>query len=165
MLCASLPESLPKANSLTFITRADAKPELVQRLLSNTFRDSLDCPELNSIRTPDEVEEGYLAGTPNPSQWWLALEGETSVGLLILGEGMVPALRDLAYLGVIPAMRRRGIARSMLSFAMHQARVDGATGMTLLVDERNSPAIALYQQSGFRQFEVRGVYLRRTSLE
>jgi mycothiol synthase len=132
----------------------------LQRLIVSTFEQSLDCPELNGIRTPDDIYAGYRAGTPAPSRWWLAWENTEAVGILIVADGASPRLLDLAYLGVLPGSRRRGIGREMLAHVLHIAKTSGADGMTLLVDERNQPAIQLYEQFGFRTFDRRELLLK-----
>jgi len=162
---AALPHSPSAPNTMQFESRSAANEAAFVRLLSSTFKESRDCPELNDIRTSEEVYAGYLAGSPDPNCWWLARQEAEPVGVLILGEGSTGGLRELAYLGVVPAARRRGVAREMLSFALQFAQNQGAFGMTLMVDERNRPAINLYERLGFKTIDMRDVYLRLAAAE
>lgn len=139
---------------------AEADPEVFRDTLMATFEASLDCPELNGLRGPDEVLAGHVAGAPDLSRWWLARAGGEPAGVLILAESDASACWDLAYLGVAPGCRRRGIGRALVEFAVRQAGDAGATTFKLLVDERNGPAIDLYKSYGFRMVDVREVYLR-----
>lgn len=131
-----------------------------QETLLRTFDETLDCPELNHLRTSDEIFAGHRAGAPDASRWWLIEVGDKPVGVLILADAPFPDFWDLAYLGILPEARRRGLAREALAFAKRQAVAVGQKGMTLMVDERNRPAIDLYQQHGFHFVATRDVYLR-----
>jgi ribosomal protein S18 acetylase RimI-like enzyme len=156
-----LPHSDAPPEMAVRLTARDENNSLeFQRMISSTFAGSLDCPEFNNIRTAEEVYAGYLAGTPDPTRWWLASHQDEPIGVLILGDGASAELRDLSYLGVVPRARKRGFGRQLLAFAFQKTIESGATGMTLLVDGRNQPAINLYHQYGFRQFEVRHLFLR-----
>lgn len=53
--------------------------------------------------------------------------------------------------GVLPAYRRRGITRAMLTHLQQQARILGLRELSLDVLECNDNAIALYQKMGFTQ--------------
>ena len=51
--------------------------------------------------------------------------------------------------------RRRGVARTLLEIAEHQARRDGATGVALDTGLGNAPARALYEACGFTRGSFR----------
>src|SRR5206468_2521593 len=58
---------------LTFRPFDEAEPELFQQTLLRTYEDTLDCPEVNGLRTVEEVLAGHRAqGTYDPGRWWLA---------------------------------------------------------------------------------------------
>ncbi len=56
---------------------------------------------------------------------------------------------EILTLAVIPATRRQGLGRALLSAAMARARAAGARRMVLEVSAGNIPARALYAASGF----------------
>jgi ribosomal protein S18 acetylase RimI-like enzyme len=63
---------------------------------------------------------------------------------------------DLQRVAVLPALRRRGLARNLLA-----ALVDGLAAPVLLeVSELNSRAIALYRAEGFTEIGRRRRYYR-----
>ena len=64
----------------------------------------------------------------------------------------------MAYLGLTPAARGRGLGRATVIHALEVARPLRAR-LELAVDSRNTPAKRLYTQTGFRPTEVRGVHL------
>lgn len=67
---------------------------------------------------------------------------------------------EVLTLATAPAMRRRGLARSILHEAEEQAKAQGAATIFLEVAENNTAAIGLYTSSGYSQIGRRpGYYL------
>ena len=64
-------------------------------------------------------------------------------------------LMDLA---VDPAARRRGLARTLVSYALRFAQARGAVRAVLEVRASNQPAQSLYEQFGFRKLALRENY-------
>ena len=118
--------------------------------------------QLRSMRAEDlgEVERIERAGQPNPWSRQLFLECLDSryrcdvlaVDGSLAGFQILSYVLDEAHLlniGVDPAMRRRGLAREMLTRAMRESAEAGATNMFLEVRAGNTGAIALYDELGF----------------
>jgi ribosomal protein S18 acetylase RimI-like enzyme len=63
-------------------------------------------------------------------------------------------------LAVLPASRGRGIGRALLVAAEERARARGCAKLTLEVREDNARARGLYQERGFRDFELAGASYR-----
>ncbi|HEY7159479.1 MAG TPA: N-acetyltransferase [Gemmataceae bacterium] len=144
--------------------RLDYRPfddgQLFRRTLLRTYEDTRDCPEVNGVRTIDEVLEGHRAqGVFAPERWQLALEAGRPVGVLMATEMPESGDWEIAYMGVVPEARWHGFGREMLLHALCEARAAGAPGVTLSVDARNQPAWELYRSVGFEPFEQRAVYL------
>jgi ribosomal protein S18 acetylase RimI-like enzyme len=59
-------------------------------------------------------------------------------------------------LAVLPAARGRGLGRALLVAAEDMARARGCAKLTLEVREDNARARGLYQERGFRDFELAG---------
>ena len=138
--------------------RCDRK--LFRQSLLGSYEGTLDCPEVNGVRTLDEILEGHKAqGVHDPERWWLAMESGQPAGVLLLTA--IPEWQgwDLSYLGVVPAARRRGVGRELARKALRDAHAAGARQVTLSVDERNRPAWELYRSLGFVMCEQREVYL------
>lgn len=69
-------------------------------------------------------------------------------GLLIARRAADEA--ELLTLGVVPACRRAGLGRALLTKALEDLRASGAATLFLEVDEGNAAALALYRSLGAR---------------
>jgi ribosomal protein S18 acetylase RimI-like enzyme len=128
--------------------------------LERTYIGTLDCPEVNNVRTIEEVIRGHQAqGSFRARNWWMARERDRPVGVMMVTEAEDFPAWELAYFGVVPEARRRGIGREMLRKALFEARAAEARQLTLSVDNRNLPARNLYQRFGFEAYDGREVYL------
>jgi len=94
--------------------------------------------------------------------------GEGERGEIVGGAWMrvVPGKRGLAYvddstpqlgIAVMPAYQRRGFGRRLLEAALEAARAHGFRQVALTVHPAN-PAIALYEELGFRKNGMRATY-------
>ncbi len=134
--------------------------ETFRHTLTRTYEGTLDCPEINGVRTIDDVVAGHRAqGAFYPERWWLACEGKTPVGVLLMTEMPDSGEWELAYMGVIPEARRCGMGSEILLYALCAARAADVPAVTLSVDARNEPARKLYEAMGFEAYDGRLVYL------
>jgi ribosomal protein S18 acetylase RimI-like enzyme len=156
-----LPYGLVRAaDRLVYQSYADGSPDLFHRTLLRTYEETLDCPEVSGVRSLDEVLEGHRAqGTYDPGRWWLALDGDRPVGVLLLTGLTEWAAWEVAYVGIVPEARRRGWGRELLHKALRAAHASEAAHLTLSVDARNRPAWRLYLDLGFESYDCREVYL------
>lgn len=104
------------------------------------------------------VSEGVLGRLPTIS--YLVAE----VAGVVVGHAVVSVAGDLAELqriAVMPAMRRRGVARDLLAEARAIA-MSGPSGpaerLLLEVREDNAPALAFYSRHGFTELARRPRY-------
>ncbi|HEV3203443.1 MAG TPA: GNAT family N-acetyltransferase [Gemmataceae bacterium] len=152
-----LPES--KAE-LTYQTYRNCDRAVFQQTLLRTYEDSKDCPEVNGVRTIDEIITGHKAqGRHNPDYWWLASAEGHPVAVLLIAEVAEWQCWDLAYVGVAPEARRRGFGKELTIKALWEACQAQQTQLTLSVDARNHPALNLYRRLGFEPYDQRHVYL------
>lgn len=143
---------------LDYQSFADDAP--FRQTLLRTYEGTRDCPEVNGVRSIDEVIEGHRAqGKFDPDRWWLVREDEKPVGVLMMTEIPESGDWEVAYMGVVPEARRRGFGREILLQALCEARVAEAPAVTLSVDSRNQPAWNLYRALGFEPYDQRLVYL------
>ena len=145
-----------------FQTFAECDRNVFEQTLLRSYEGTLDCPEVNGVRTIGEIIAGHQSqGLHDPGRWWLASVATAPVGVLLAtamphGEGW-----DLAYLGLVPEARRHGYGREMTLKALCEARAADALQMTLSVDVRNRPAWQLYRSVGFEPVDERAVFLWR----
>jgi ribosomal protein S18 acetylase RimI-like enzyme len=155
-----LPDGPARGARLRYRTYKDGDQDVFHQTLLRSYEKTLDCPELNGVRELDEIIEGHKAqGRHDPGRWWLAREAGRPVGVLLLTEMPEWDGWDLAYVGVVPEARGRGLGRELTRKALTEARAAGATQVTLAVDARNRPAWDLYRGLGFTPYDRREVYL------
>jgi GNAT superfamily N-acetyltransferase len=142
---------MPPAHDEIRIAPWDGKQrDLLESLLSQTYVQSLDCPGLAEMRTTRDILDGHLATGVFDSRLWHLLEwrGET-VGACFISE--IPSSRcmELVYLGLIPRVRGLGLGRVLLDHAIFLLKDDHRGPLALACDERNTPALRLYESCGF----------------
>jgi ribosomal protein S18 acetylase RimI-like enzyme len=155
-------EDLPldSATSLAFEPSCDADSRLFTETLRQTYMDTLDCPELDSTRSMEEVVAGYR-GQPghDPSRWWLVWFGRNPVGVLLANSSVEEAAWEILYFGVVPAARGKRIGRFIVQHALKEARAAAAEMVRLAVDRRNIPALRLYKRLEFQIWDEREVFV------
>jgi ribosomal protein S18 acetylase RimI-like enzyme len=130
-------------------------------VLQSTYIDSLDMPELEGLRSLDDILASHRAGGRFVAERWQVGEvrGEPeAVAVLLLSAVPDHDAWEVAYLGLNPAARGRGLGRAVLSHAIEMARPH-ATRLELAVDVRNVPAHRLYRAAGLCSFDRRAVHL------
>lgn len=150
---------LGRADRLTYQAFADCDRAVFGNALERSYAGTLDCPEINGVRTIDEVIAGHQAGGFDPGRWWLAWRGDRPAGVLLVNDEDEWGGWDIAYIGVVPEARRQGIGRTLLIKALLEAKTIETPLVSLAVDARNLPARSLYHQVGFEEFEQREVFL------
>jgi ribosomal protein S18 acetylase RimI-like enzyme len=172
---------MPRVTDLVYLERATAVPLRVRpevptfswqgfgpeteggfrEILQATYRDSLDMPELEGIRSLDDILASHRAGGRFVAERWqigrLADDRETAA-VLLLSEIPDRDAWEVAYLGLTPAARGRGLGRAVLAYALEQAAAH-VPRLELAVDVRNHPATRLYRLAGFTPFDQRAVHL------
>ena len=140
---------------------SDETEALFKEVLTDTYYDSQDCPELENLRTIDDVVLSHkAAGVFDPEGWKILLDAsQKPLGILILSQLRHYNTLELTYMGVVPEARGKGVARILLSAACSHAQSKGYEAMTLAVDQRNDRAANLYAFFGFVEMYSRSIYL------
>ena len=155
------PLTVETSSPLTFQPNANAQPDRLGKLLFRTYEGSQDCPQLNGVRSADEVLAGYRQqGTFADERWFFVQSEDREVGALILTEHADTKNWELVYMGLVPEARGNGWGRAILDFARLQAGHGGAERLVLAVDEANSHAMTMYQRAGMKVWDRRTVYAR-----
>jgi mycothiol synthase len=162
-LSRSLSEALPTAETdLRFETFSSETAGRFAETVSRTYEGSHDCPEVNGVRTVEEILAGHRAqGVFAPERWWLVYSaaGKEPVGVLLVNALNEEPGWDLIYMGLVPEARGRGLGRQLTLHALHAARAQGLSWLELCVDGRNFFARGVYETLGFRLVTERLIYL------
>jgi ribosomal-protein-alanine N-acetyltransferase len=114
---------------------------------------ALEC-ECFSMPWSEKSIRGELT---NPlSLWVIATDGETVAGYV--GSQSVMGEADMMNIAVLPAYRRQGIAKELVSELIRLLKEREVYSLTLEVRASNEPAIALYNLLGFEQVGRRPNY-------
>jgi ribosomal protein S18 acetylase RimI-like enzyme len=130
-------------------------------VLQATYSGSLDMPELEGIRSLDDILASHRAGGRFVASRWQVgrVRSEpASAAVLLLSEIADRDAWEIAYLGLTPQARGRGLGRAVLAHALTMA-AEHVPRLELAVDIRNHPATRLYRVSGFTPFDQRAVHL------
>lgn len=115
------------------------------RRLAETFEASCDFPELSRFQTAQDV----VREVPVKGRFWI-YHHEQPIGTLLLRGEPTDAQLELAYLGILPALRARGwgqcAVRELLAWAL---QLNPNARIVAGVDARNEPAIRMYSNLGF----------------
>lgn len=153
-------EPLPPAFSLESI--GAITPEVHSRLasvLTATYQDTLDCPELCGLREVNDVIESHRsAGHWRPGLWWFVLRQGEAVGCA-LANPTEDGSAELVYIGLEPSARGQGVGRPTLAHVCRTLAKIGIGELTCAVDRRNVPALKLYRSMGFRPFASRVAFV------
>lgn len=133
----------------------------LQRVVSSTYVETLDCPELDGMRSMADVLAGYQqTGDHDPALWFYLRAEGADVGALLLTEHRASKQLELMYMGIVPEARGQGFGKLAVQAAQKIARMRSADRLVLAVDARNDPAKRIYEQAGFESWATRVVYAR-----
>jgi len=129
-------------------------------LLEQTYRATLDCPELDGVRTAEQALASHrAAGRFAAETWRLYRIGGVDAGVLLLSEHPDQQAWELVYMGVGPSCRGQALGRRMLLDALPKLPRTAAATVFLAVDSRNPYASATYERLGFSVLASRALYL------
>lgn len=122
-----------------------------ERLLGATFDGTLDCPELNDMRSNRQVLQSFLMNRSlrRCPHWFTLWQRNQPVGCLLL-LAHHKELVELVYMGLVPQARGQQLGQAIIQQAKWTANQLGATMLVLAADVRNTPAIKTYKQCGFQ---------------
>jgi ribosomal protein S18 acetylase RimI-like enzyme len=153
----------PSASAWEWSPFLDTNETEFRDVLRATYRESLDMPELGGCRSIDDILADQRAtGRFEPNRWRLGrIPGEPDASAILLLaqiDAPEPEAWEVVYLGLTPSARRRGLGRSVIAHALELA-APHANRLELAVDVRNTPALRLYQSTGFTVVDRRVVHL------
>jgi ribosomal protein S18 acetylase RimI-like enzyme len=142
---------------------AEFNAERFARLVAMTYENTLDCPELSGLRTPEESLAAHQAtGRFDPRRWQIFKHQQQDAGLLLINEHPERDLWEIVYLGVAPQARGKGLGEHMVQTAAAEAGRNSRS-IVLAVDARNHLARKIYERCGFLDLTVQSVHLRQAA--
>ncbi|MEW4562629.1 GNAT family N-acetyltransferase [Bremerella sp. JC770] len=150
----------PPRSDLKFRRCQDFRSEAFRTLVSQTYDSSLDCPELDGMRDVEDVLAGYYATSHQSTYNWYTLENDNEMmGVIITAHHSETQQLELIYFGLTPRFRKLGLGSEMIRFVLQLAQFLGCRSTITGVDQRNTPAMALYRHFGFEQFDSKELLL------
>jgi ribosomal protein S18 acetylase RimI-like enzyme len=149
------------ASRLVWRSFDSARETEFRALLQATYTASLDMPELEGVRSLDDIIEGHRStGRFDPDRWRLGqVPGKPDMAIvLLLSEIPDRDAWEVVYLGLTVAARGHGLGLAAIAHALDLARPH-VSRLELAVDIRNLPALRLYESAGFLSFDRRSVHL------
>jgi len=134
-------------------TRAEDM-ELLTRLFIQCFADSADpmgrrtAADETAARTWLEEAAGGRKGTPETDLWRVVVVDGRPAGF-ILANNRGAGEYYVADVGILPKLRGRGLARSLLVDVVELARQRGARRLTAIVHRDNAASLRLFRSTGF----------------
>ncbi len=150
------PPTLPVGHMLVplYAVPEEQRTALLVAAMDASYEETLDCPALCGLReTADILKSHRATGAFDPDLWWVVMRGDQPLGCLFLS--MCPEQRttELVYLGLAKQLRGKGLSRPLMQYGMAQITARQPDWpIACAVDERNAPAVHLYDSLGFRAF-------------
>ena len=146
------PRVLSQITNATFYAASALTHDVLCSTLEKTFIGSLDCPAIHGKRNTEDIIASHKGFEQNDlSLWFTILSDKELAGVLFMNHLQNESILELAYLGITPEMRNKGIAVDAMSHAVNQAVKRGCNKIVLAVDDTNVPAISLYKKVNFRE--------------
>ncbi len=146
---------------LYFQPFADQQRQRLLDVVTRTYAGTCDFPELNHVCDAEDALLGYQqAGTYRPDHWFLVQDDGCDVGCLLLGDHPRDHQFELLYMGLVPEVRGRSLGSHVARQALWLTRQADRRQLVLGVDAANEPALKMYFQLGFSEWDRRRVLLK-----
>jgi ribosomal protein S18 acetylase RimI-like enzyme len=132
----------------------------IDALVEATFFGTLDCPDLEGLRSAADVVSGFLESQDWNERlpWWVLRDGVKPIGCALVNKH-AREIYELVYVGLIPSCRGRGLGRALIDFVIHDCRKLGGSFIATAVDTQNWPAGKIYDSLGFSEIRELAVWL------
>jgi len=156
-------EAAEEPYRLNFVPLSEYAEDVSVRLtclVKETYRNTLDFPDLMQIAPVEKVLQGYKVNTQyRPDLWFFLQKEDADVGVLLLTD-VSPEQFELTYMGLIESVRRQGLSREIVRFAKEITAEWHRTLLLTAVDAGNIPACQTYLSQGFKAWDRKKVYVR-----
>jgi mycothiol synthase len=131
------------------------------RALQATYVGSLDMPELDRARALNDIMAGHRTARNFVAERWqlgYIPERTEAAAVLLMSEAAHRDSWEVVYLGLTPEARGQHLGRAVVAHAIKLAQ-SHVGRIELAVDCRNTPAVRLYESTGFIPCNRRAVHL------
>lgn len=144
---------------------ADVRDDHCIRAMDASYEATMDCPELCGLRSTRDILASHKStGQHDPNLWWIIYYNNQPLGCAFFSPCPEQRTCELVYLGLGTPLRGKGLARVLLGHGIAEtARINSVWSMSCAVDERNEPALRLYESMQFRAFARRRALVRPLS--
>jgi len=150
------PPNWPGGIEVRAMDSIQADRSLLIEALEGSYEQTLDCPELCGLRSMEDVVDSHMAtGEFDPSRWHLVFKDGQPAGCCLLSHCPPNNTVELVYIGIAPIARGLGLGQSLLTHAIGSLGPMDITEVTCAVDNRNAPALRIYDAMGFERFDAR----------
>jgi ribosomal protein S18 acetylase RimI-like enzyme len=147
---------------MRWLEYSPATHPIFAQAITETYRDSLDCPALSGLREIDDVIAGHRAtGEFDPAGWHLLLEDDHPLGVVLLSRIPQTDAMELVYLGLSPEARGKGLGTILMRQVFFLIMRNQRRRLSLAVDSKNDPALKLYYRFGMQQVATRWAMICR----
>jgi len=141
---------------------SDSTHRLFARGIDLVQVDSLDVPEIQGVRTANDVLTSHAASGGQLGDLWRVYTDPQSgdpQAILLLSDRTSHTL-EILYIGVVPRARGQGVG----TWLIHEARAAAVRlnrpSLEVAVESRNTPALRLYSRLGLVEYQRTGLHLR-----
>jgi hypothetical protein len=152
---------LPLPAGMRLVHYSQQTHDLFCEVIRQSYIQSLDCPGLSEMREIEDVIAGHkAAGEFDPENWFVLMQGDHPIGVVLLSSLSANQTMELVYLGVIPTMRGQGIGQFLFRHALALTSRSEFGRLNFAVDAGNRPALNLYYQHGMQRIGSKIAMLR-----
>ncbi len=147
---------------LQFVPMTEVADSLaaMERLVSATYRNSMDFPRLMQAMPVDKVLEGYRLGAVfKPELWFFIRQHDEDVGVLLMTDQADDQM-ELTYMGLVEEARGHGLGAEIVRFAERTALRHGRSLLLTGVDHRNAAALQTYLARGFHVWDRKNIHVK-----
>jgi ribosomal protein S18 acetylase RimI-like enzyme len=153
---AQRPES-----SLEFEPFSTGEQQRLIDAVDRTYAETHDFPELNDVCDAKDALAGYReTGAFIPENWLFVREAGVDIGCLLLADHPQDNQYELLYMGLVPQSRGRSLGGDVTRHALWLTGAAQRHQLVLGVDAGNAPALRMYTDLGFVQWDRRRVLLK-----
>lgn len=149
------PAALPEGARWIFY--AEDRREAFAQVFYGTLEGSLDATEVPVCRDGARLMRSFEERGAHDAEDFalLEIEGRPAGIALFVTDG---ATLEIAYLGVLPERRGRGLGTLLAARALERAAAHKARTIIVTVDSANAPALAIYRRTGFSENRAVRIY-------